>query len=200
VSGSPYVWPVRQLVAGYRLLFGLLTLGAVGYLATRVPSLPNLLSYFTVLSNLFGAGVLLVGAFRPVPDLVRGAATLYLGMTGIVFALLLSGLDLGLLEPWANTVLHYVMPVVLVADWLLVPPRGGFPVARSLWWLVFPAVYLPYTLVRGALVGWYPYPFVDPRPRGYPHVVTMSVGIAVAFGVAALAVGWAGDALGRRKS
>lgn len=180
------------MIACYRLVFGLLALGTVVYLATRVPSLPNLLSYFTVLSNVFGAGVLLVGVFRPVPDLVRGAATLYLGMTGLVFALLLSGLDLGLLEPWANTVLHYVMPVVLVLDWLVAPPSRGFPVVRSLWWLVFPAVYLPYTLVRGALVDWYPYPFLDPRPRGYPHVVVMSVGIAIAFGVAALAVGWLG--------
>lgn len=191
---------MRHVVAGYRLLFGLLALGTVGYLAVRVPSVPNLFSYFTVLSNVFGAGVLLVGAFRPVPDLVRGAATLYLGMTGVVFALLLSGLDLGLLEPWANTVLHHVMPVVLVADWLLLPPRRGFAVARSLWWLVFPAVYLPYTLIRGALVDWYPYPFVDPRPRGYPHVVAMSVGIAIAFGLAALAIGWAGDALARRRA
>jgi hypothetical protein len=184
---------VRHLVAGYRLVFGLATLATVGYLATRVPSLPNLLSYFTVLSNVFGAVVLLAGVFRPVPDLLRGAAALYLGMTGLVFALLLSGLDLGLLEPWANSLLHHVMPVVLVVDWLLVPPRRGFPVVRSLWWLVFPAAYLVYTLVRGSVVDWYPYPFVDPRPRGYPHVVTMSVGIAVAFGVAALAVGWAGN-------
>jgi hypothetical protein len=184
---------VRHLVAGYRLVFGLATLATVGYLATRVPSLPNLLSYFTVLSNVFGAVVLLAGVVRPVPDLLRGAAALYLGMTGLVFALLLSGLDLGLLEPWANSLLHHVMPVVLVIDWLLVPPRRGFPVVRSLWWLVFPAAYLVYTLVRGSIVDWYPYPFVDPRPRGYPHVITMSVGIAVAFGVAALAVGWAGN-------
>ncbi|HEY0451541.1 Pr6Pr family membrane protein [Actinophytocola sp.] len=184
---------MRHVVAGYRLVFGLLALGTVVYLATQVPSLPNLLSYFTVLSNVFGAGVLLVGAFRPVPDLVRGAAALYLGMTGLVFALLLSGADLGLLEPWANSVLHHVLPVVAVLDWLLVPPRRGIPMARSLWWLAFPAAYLAYTLVRGAIVDWYPYPFLDPRPRGYPHVITMSVGIAVAFGVAALAVGWAGN-------
>ena len=180
-------------MSGYRLVFGLLTLGVVVYLVTRTSSTSNLFSYFTVLSNVFGAGVLLVGVFRPVPDVVRGAAALYLGMTGLVFALLLSGVDVGALEPWQNAVLHQLLPVVLVADWLLVPPGRGFPVMRSLWWLVFPAVYLVYTLVRGSIVDWYPYPFVDPRPRGYQHVITMSVGIAVAFGVAALAVGWAGS-------
>lgn len=184
---------MRHLVTGYRVLFGLLTLGIVVDLAVRSPSTSNLFSYFTVLSNVFGAGVLLVAAFRPVPDLVRGAAALYLGMTGLVFALLLSGLDLGMLGAWQNTVLHQVMPVVLVVDWLLAPPRRGFAVARGLWWLIFPAAYLAYTLIRGAIVDWYPYPFLDPRPRGYPHVITMSVGIAIAFGVAALAVGWAGS-------
>lgn len=191
---------MARMVAGYRLVFGLLTLVTVVYLATRTPSLPNLFSYFTVLSNVFGAAVLLAGVFRPVPDLVRGAAALYLGMTGVIFALLLSGIDTGLLEPWANSLLHHVMPVVLVADWLLVPPTRGFRVTRSLWWLAFPAVYLPYTLVRGAFVDRYPYPFLDPRPRGYEHVIAMSVGIAIAFGLAALALGWAGEALARRRA
>ena len=52
-------------------------------------------SYFTIDSNLIAATVLLIGAARwraepsPTFDLVRGAAVVYMSVTGIVFTLLL---------------------------------------------------------------------------------------------------------------
>jgi hypothetical protein len=62
------------------------------------------------------------------------------------------------------------------------------------WWLVFPAVYVLYTLARGRIVGWYPYYFLDPRP---PHSY-LAVGLyclAIGCGIAVLgaAVTWAGN-------
>ncbi len=56
-------------------------------------------------------------------DIVRGAATFCMLVVGIIFSLLLSNLESGLL-PWTNFVLHYVMPVVLIGDWLAIPPRA----------------------------------------------------------------------------
>jgi hypothetical protein len=50
-----------------------------------------------------------------------------------------------------NTVVHQVMPVVIVLDWLFVPPVRPLPVRRVLWWLVFPLLYLAYTMIRGPL-------------------------------------------------
>jgi len=38
-----------------------------------------------------------------------------------------------------------------------------------------PVVWLVYTLVRGAFVGWYPYPFVDVGSHGYGYVAVSSV-------------------------
>jgi hypothetical protein len=63
---------------------------------------------------------------------------------------------------------------------------------------VFPFVFLAYTLVRGPLVDWYPYPFLDPRQHGYGHVVLGAAGVGVGFVVTTLVVRWAGSALGRR--
>jgi hypothetical protein len=115
-------------------------------------------------------------------DMWRGAAALYMATTGVVYVLLLSGLEDALQTQisWVNLVVHYIMPVVVVLDWLIDPPRRRVPFARALLWFVFPVVYLVYSLARGALVGRYPYPFLDPTgARGYGGVAVAAVFIAV---------------------
>jgi hypothetical protein len=47
-------------------------------------------------------------------------------------------------------------------------------------WLAFPLAYFAYSLIRGAAVGWYPYPFIDPRQSGgYGRVAVFAVVLAV---------------------
>jgi hypothetical protein len=48
--------------------------------------------------------------------------------------------------------------------------------------LVVPVAYCSYSLIRGPIVDWYPYPFLNPEAAGgYPGVVAYSIGIAVLF-------------------
>lgn len=176
-----------------RLIFGVLTLVAIGrQLTIHVGagySVVNFFSYFTNLANLFAAGVLLRGAVltwtrrqpSPAHQRLRGMAVVYMTVVGIVFSVLLRDVDLGALLPWINVLLHYVMPVVVVADWLLRP--GLAPTAVRDWVLVpaFPLLYVVYVLLRGALVGWYPYPFLDPRLGGYASVAVHVVAIVALF-------------------
>jgi len=107
-----------------------------------------------------------------------------MGTTGVVYGLLLSGYtaELDTAVIWVNNVVHRIMPVVMVLDWLVDSPRTALTLRRALVWLVFPLAYLAYTLVRGPIVDWYPYPFLDPDwpdGGGYPGVAIASVGIAV---------------------
>jgi hypothetical protein len=183
-----------------RLVFGVLTLTAIGrQLAIHVAagySVVNFFSYFTNLANLFAAGVLLREVSRSwrghetvaTDDRLRAMAVVYLAVVGIVFAILLRDVDLGSLRPWINVLLHYVMPVVVVADWLLRP--GLAPNRGRDWRLVpaFPLLYVVYVLTRGAVVGWYPYPFLDPRRDGYGSVALHVVAIVMVFLLAQCAV------------
>ena len=186
-----------------RLGFGLLVLAAVGtQLGIQVErdlSLVNFFSFFTNLSNLFAAAVFLIGVnHRSAPkfDLLRWASAVNMTVVGIVFLTLLRGVELGPLLPWVNSVLHYVMPVVVVAEWLFNPPRSQRERGDLAFVLIFPAAYLAYVLVRGALVDWYPYPFLDPvNPNGYVGVAMHTVGIALLFVVAAWALMLAGNRL-----
>jgi hypothetical protein len=176
-----------------RLTFGVLTFVAIGrQLVIHVGagySVVNFFSYFTNLANVFAAGVLLRGAAlswtgrepSPADQRLRGMAVVYMTVVGVVFSILLRNEDLGALRPWINVLLHYVMPVAVVADWLL---RPGTTLAGARDWLLVPAgplLYVVYVLVRGAIVRWYPYPFLDPRLGGYGSVAAHVIAIVALF-------------------
>ena len=115
-------------------------------------------------------------------ELLRGAAVLYMVTTGIVYGLLLSGYtdELQTATPWVNNVVHRIFPIVLIADWLINPPAVRLTFRDALVWLTFPVAYLVYSLVRGPIVDWYPYPFLDPdEVGGYAGVTAYCLGIAV---------------------
>jgi hypothetical protein len=160
--------------------------------------LANFFSYFTNLSNMFAIAVLLIAALLdPVSqrwELVRGAATFCMAVTGVVYALLLSDIAVGVTDPWINTVIHRIMPVFMVLDWWLAP-GAAITVGQALRWLAIPLVYLAYSLIRGPLAGdWYPYPFVDPtRDGGYGRVALVSVGLSAAMALLAIALSRLGD-------
>ncbi|WP_423920599.1 Pr6Pr family membrane protein [Frigoribacterium sp. 2-23] len=169
--------------------------------------LVNFFSYFTTLGNLFASVVFVVGAIRLMRgtpggaawQAVRGASVVYLAFIGIVFNTLLLGADLGGLMPWVNVVHHMLMPLVVVIDWLVWPPTRRLSVRIALLWVVVPVVYTVYSLVRGAAVGFYCYPFFNPAAvGGYGGVAAYCAALLVAFVALAFAVRAAGNALGRR--
>lgn len=151
-------------------------------------SIGNFFSFFTVLSNTLAVIVLVMLAGRPGRDdsigfaTFRGAVTVYMSVTGLVYAVILApGMaDVAVPEPWIDWSIHVFGPVAMILDWMFFRPAVRFPV-RTLWiWLVFPAVYLTYSLVRGPLANWYPYPFLDPAESGgYGGVAVWSLVVLV---------------------
>lgn len=161
----------------------------------------NYFSFFTIESNILAVvmlGLLVVvrGEERtPVFEALRGAVVLYMAITGIVFALLLSGLqeDLQTATAWVDFVVHKLLPIVLVADWVLDPPRRRLPLWVAAAWLSYPVVYVVYTLVRGPYVDWYPYPFLDASVHGYGGVAWRCVVLGLGFAAGAVLVAVVGN-------
>lgn len=182
-----------------RVFFGLLGLSA---LITEVVVLlsegtfkpVNFFSFFTVLSNIFAASLLIYLGFAKKTsqktEVIRGAITLYMLMTGVIFAFLLASLEGVRLTatPWDNVVLHYIMPIVVVGDWFLHPPKKRLPAKIVALWAVFPVTYVIYTLIRGSIVSWYPYPFFNPNLTSYGQVLATSAIIAVFVIIAAFGI------------
>ncbi len=191
-----------------RLALAVLALAAVGqqliiHIAASYDVL-NFFSYFTNLSNIFAALVLLASVFSSKDrsqDFVRYVSTINMAVVGIVFAVLLRDVDLGALLPWVNFVLHYVMPVGVVLIWVVAPAASKLTSKHLLLALVFPAAYLAYVLGRGASIGWYPYPFLNPvNVGGYGMVAAYSLGITATFLLASWALLLIGNRLGRSRS
>ena len=154
----------------------------------------NFFSYFTILSNVGAIVVLGALALRPAlvgrePFVVlRGAVTLYMAITGIVYNVLLApaAADVSTQLEWVNSVVHVIAPVIVVIDWFLDRSPIRPTIAQAATWLIFPAVWLVYTMIRGPLAEWYPYPFLDPDLKSVGEIIVTCIGIMVAFVVVGL--------------
>lgn len=189
-----------MVTRAFRIFFALLGLSA---LVTEIVVLlsegtfdpGNFFSFFTVLSNIAAVSVLAYFGLKKNPskaaESFRAAATLYMVMTGVIFAILLSGITEVRLTatPWDNIVLHYIMPIVVAVDWLLRPSKAVvFSVKNMLVWLSVPVLYVAYSLVRGLVVDWYPYPFLNPRTSSYLTVLVVVCVLAVGVVLTAVAM------------
>lgn len=191
-----------RIVILVKVLFALLGFSAVvTEIAVLVErgrfSAGDFFSYFTIESNALAVASLLIGAFAMATghrstrlDFFRGAVALYMTTTLIVFIVLLSGYSSDELTAvrWDNTVVHYIMPIVIITDWLVASRVQAIAVKRSLLWLTFPLAYVIYSLIRGPFAHWYPYPFMNPDEHGYPGVAITSAVIAVVIAVLAAAI------------
>src|SRR5215472_15943816 len=146
---------LRSIVALYRLGFGLLTFVAMIVQMVNLSQAGTLdvlhyLTFFTILSNTIAAVTFLVGAARwrsprsATFDFLRGFSVVSMSLTGVVFAVLLSGTNVDTAIPWVNSVVHEVMPIVVVADWLIDPPQSRLTYRQGFMWLVYPAVWSVY--------------------------------------------------------
>ena len=131
----------------------------------------NFFSFFTIDSNILAALTLLGLEFADstppgrLARWMRGGVTLYMTMTGIIYAVLLAPIaaDVSTQSNWVNTIVHVAAPIVVIVDWFLAPSVPPPSRTSALWWLTFPFLWVTYTVIRGLIVDWYPYPFIDPR-------------------------------------
>ena len=192
----------RSVVHGVlRIAVAVLAVVAITYQLARLQAHPsfrgagNFFSFFTIQSNMLAAAMLTLAALVRRPErslafeVVRGAATFYIAITGVVFALFLSGLQeqLDTHNTFVNSVVHYVVPAVAVVDWFVEPPQRPLATRLALAWLAYPLAWFVYTLVRGSVVHWYPYPFVDGSGHGYGGVLLRGVIFLVAVALGAFA-------------
>ncbi|MBH2007319.1 Pr6Pr family membrane protein [Candidatus Saccharibacteria bacterium] len=180
----------KKFLIGYKLFFSLLGFGAIiTEIATTVErgnfSPTNFFSYFTIETNILVTLTLLLSAIAIAAgknsklDTLRSAVTVYILIVGIGFSVLLAGIEGIVLTavPWDNTVLHYILPIAVLVDFLIDRPKRKLSFKKSLVWLLFPVTYLIYSLLRGGLIGWYPYPFLNPDIEGYGAVAITVAGL-----------------------
>jgi hypothetical protein len=93
----------------------------------------------------------------------------------------------------ADIALHYAAPWLYVAWWLL-QPHGRLAWRDVATMTLFPLAYLAWAMLRGAIVGEYPYPILEANRLGYGPValncLAMLALFLTAFAVVVLADRW----------
>ncbi|MGD9619332.1 MAG: Pr6Pr family membrane protein [Mycolicibacterium sp.] len=154
----------------------------------------NVYSYFTVQSNLLVTLVSIALLINPqrASTVFRVARLTSLGailITALVYNLVL----LPLAPPhgfalFFNVLLHMVVPLFAVLGWLAWGPRIPFQWNYIWLSLLFAVWWIGVALIRGAIIHWYNYPFIDVNKLGYGRVALNTAAIAVAYVLILMAV------------
>jgi hypothetical protein len=188
-----------KVVAGAIALVGWFALALQFYLILTIPENQSLsvaerivrfFSFFTILTNTVVAVTATAISFFPSTSIGKflakptsqAAVAVYIAIVGIVYSLFLRAVwDPVGLQAVADHALHDAVPLAYVTYWIAFAPKSGIGWADPFKWLTYPLVYIAYSLLRGAIVGWYPYWFVDVTQLGYPTALTNTAFVLFAF-------------------
>lgn len=150
-------------------------------------------SYFTITTNCLVAVGWGAAAFAPqsalgqffLKDTIRTAVTSYIVLVGVIYHALLASIhDPQGIEWYANHLLHTIVPLAVFLEWLLLSGERTTGFGHIISWQVYPVVYTAYTLIKGSITGFYPYPFLDVNALGYGGVAIQLVGLILTFVIA----------------
>lgn len=204
----------RKTAAGIIALVAWAGLGLQLWLSIRIAfvngktlagGLVSYFGYFTILTNLFVALAMTLPLVSPASRagkwfgraVVLGCAVTAITGVGISYHVLLRHVWNPQGWQWvADMTLHYAVPILTLAHWILFPKKEPVSWKWPLLWCVYPAAYLVYALARGAVIHSYPYYFIDVPALGYGRVLMHSGGLFVVFLLIGAIITWL--AAGRR--
>lgn len=165
-------------------------------------------SYFTILTNLLVALSMTVPTILPASGVgrffarsgTRAAIAVSIAIVGIIYALLLAHVwNPAGWQKVADIALHRLTPPLYVLWWLVCAEKTGVGPRSAVGWLAYPLAYCGWTLLHGALTGFYPYWFIDAGTLGWPRTLLNGVMVLAAFLAAGLLVGVAARRADGRK-
>jgi hypothetical protein len=160
--------------------------------------------FFTIFTNI-GVATILTGlaAGRPAfghSSLLGGMMASIL-LVGVTYSLLLAGTQVltgG--DKYANLFMHYAVPILAPAFWLICAPKGGLRARDPLIWAIYPLAYLAYALARGQTEGRYPYYFLNVGQIGWAATLGNAAAISAGFLITGYLIVWLDGRLGKAVS
>lgn len=154
-------------------------------------------SFMTILSNILTALVYILpiasanskaGNFFSKPN-TQSAVLVYIVVVCLGYHFLLAKIwkPEGL-QYWVDKSLHYFVPIIYLLFYLIFVKKGTLAYGNIFKWLIFPAVYLVYAIIRGLFTGDYPYPFLDLDKHELSKVLSIVGVLFIAYTFISLAV------------
>ena len=155
----------------------------------------RMLSFFTILTNILVALAMTLpwfapesklGAFFSRPSVRTAIASYIIVVSAVYYAILRKLWNPEGLQYLADTIEHCVAPALYIVDWLVFVPKGTVSARSVPWWLLYPVGYAAFSLLHGAVTGFYPYPFLEVTQLGYERVLLNMGVLTAAFAVLGL--------------
>lgn len=130
--------------------------------------------------NSFKTGILMGKVFSRFS--VIAAITVYMTIVGLIYAVILKGIwqPEGLFK-LTDDLLHTVSPILFAVFWLIFTFKENIHWKQVLPWLIFPFLYLIYSLIRGSITGDYPYDFINANKISYQQIAINSSLVLFSF-------------------
>ena len=180
------------------------------YLNSGIPNgelAKYMLVFFTIQSNLLCFGYFSVVLFQNIKDLknkgiygttrimprFKGGVTLVIAVTFLIYHIVLAPQFISNsihynIFTMQNLTVHYIVPILVIVDWLLFDEKLSFKWFDPFIWLSLPIIYFVFILIRakiGSIIeilsSYYPYFFIDVDLIGWQNVLLNSVAILLAF-------------------
>ncbi len=121
---------------------------------------------------------------KKIKGALKGAFTLYITITFVIFAVFLQ-LFYPFPTGWAafnNLVVHYIIPIAFIIDWVLTENKMKYKWTYILYWIIYPTCYIIFAVIHGTITGNYMYYFFDINTIGILGFV-MYTSILIVFGI-----------------
>ncbi len=159
----------------------------------------SLLNYFTILSNILCVVYFTADIVYILKNRWDGVKTVWcpalkgIAMMAVTVTLLVAHFILGMRFTMNNSsgisllLVHYVVPIMTIGDWLFFDLKGLIKAYSPLLWALGPLVYFVYAMIAARIgdgIGYqsrYPYPFIDVDKLGWGTVLLTVLAMAVAF-------------------
>jgi hypothetical protein len=151
----------------------------------------SMYKYYTMQTNLFVAiwlTIALIFNYKPdklkkIKGVIKGGITIYITITFIVFAIMLSSLynPTETIERFTNIATHYIIPIAFLLDWVFTEKTINYKWLNLVFWIIYPILYLVLAIIHGTITGDYLYPFLDVVDLGYGYFFLSVLILLAAF-------------------
>ena len=138
-------------------------------------------SFFTILTNIAVVLFYLAALLDWNVPFLRSpkwqtAMAVYIAIVALIYIAVLQAIwdPMGIFKV-LDISLHYVAPALFILYWLIFVQHGHAAYRDTPVWLMPGLAYAIYALIRGALTGLYPYPFLDAGALGYLTIARNAV-------------------------
>ena len=175
----------------------------------------SVVRYYTLISNVLCClyfGVAMVYAFAGKDTLLpwlKGMLIMGITVTGLVYHFMLSkgSFSMGSAKEVANILLHYLVPVLSVFDWVLFDKKGRYTLKSPLIWVILPDLYFVFATIYGFAGGQryyggsrFPYFFIDFDALGVWKVLAYTAVLNVLFAALGYVFYLADRVVGKKKA